>query len=127
MNQRILRELSRSASAMVDFHLLGKLPSCVNAPATPLRDLIEQIPPRARSEFKGVKLSPELGFNSRMQFHTLHQLYEWLGGNKKIVGNQTMPYMSWRNVNFNKKLTLQDLLKHTASIRRQLTWPVRDN
>jgi len=121
MNNRMMREICRNASAMVDFQLFGKLPATSKTPPTPLRDFIETIPPALRSEFKGIKLSPSLGFNCGMTFDSLHQLYSWLGGNQTLIGNQTMPYMSWRNMHFNKKVTIDVLLQHTAKSPTEAT------
>ncbi|QIR16635.1 hypothetical protein [Shewanella aestuarii] len=112
MNQQQIKELTRNPNALLRFHMYGELPRCTNTPATPLRDLIEIIPKRLWREFAGITLSPELGFKSKATFHSLTQLYQWLGGNKTLIGNQTLPYMTWRATQFRRQLTLEDLLAH---------------
>ncbi|GGB53058.1 hypothetical protein GCM10011607_11960 [Shewanella inventionis] len=114
MNTRIMKELTRNPEAFASFITKGELPQCKKSPETPLRNLIESIPMGIWTQFQGIRLSPALGFNSSLQFHSLHQLYRWLGGNQKLIGNQTLPYMSWRNVRFQTQLSIQDLIFHSA-------------
>ena len=115
MGNRAIQAMMRDPRALMRFHQTGRLPSSKPAPTTPLRELIELIPPRLRSRFKGVSLHPKLGFESSMTFRNLSQLYTWLGGNQTIVGNESMPYMHWRNRAFHKRLTIADLVVHCAS------------
>ncbi|EPR7483874.1 hypothetical protein ACU8KO_002498 [Vibrio alginolyticus] len=114
MSNRAIQAMMRDPRKLMRFQLTGQLPREVLAPPTPLRELIEQIPPRLRLRFRGVKLHPELGFNSSAQFHNLEQLHTWLGGNQTLIGSQTTPYMSWQNRGFQKKLKVSDLLKHCS-------------
>ncbi|MEF1300576.1 hypothetical protein QTO17_01425 [Vibrio owensii] len=115
MSNRAMQAMMRDPRKLMRFQQTGQLPREKATPSTPLRELIEQIPPRLRLRFRGVKLHPELGFNSSAQFQTLEQLYTWLGGRQTQFGSQTMPYMSWQNRGFHKKLKVSDLLKHCAS------------
>lgn len=103
MNSIAVRAMINNPKLAMEFHLTGKLPSVEMTPATPLRNLIDKIPMRMRSLFRGVKLSPELGFNSTMQFHTLEQLHSWLGANKKVVRGKRMPYMCGSTIKFHTK------------------------
>lgn len=111
--------LMKHPKALVKYHLTGQLPIERKAPSTPLRDLLECMPPRLRSEFKGIRLSPSLGFNSSMQFHTAEMLFKWLGGHNHVVGSQTMPYQSYINRGFTTKLKISDLSKHCAIVPNQ--------
>lgn len=119
MSQRAIQAMMRNPRHLMKFQTTGRLPSERPTPATPLRDLIEKIPPRMRLRFVGVKLHPSLGFNSSSQFNNLEQLYTWLGGGKTLIGSKTMPYMSWQNRGFRKKLTIADLIEHCAKVPSQ--------
>lgn len=90
---------------------LGKHPQRQPTIATPLRDLIETIPPALRYEFKGIRLHPDLGFNSSARFDNLQQLYTWLGGGVRSYDprSNSLPYVHWRDACFSKKLTIEDL------------------
>ncbi len=114
MDKTAVQAMIKNPKLAMEFQLTGKLPSVEMSPATPLRNLIDKIPMRMRSSFKGIKLSPELGFNSAMQFHTLSQLHTWLGANQKIVRGKRMAYMSYRKAGFTKRLTIDVLIEHCA-------------
>lgn len=114
MSNKAIQAMIRDPHKLMRFKLTGQLPREVPTPSTPLRELIEQIPPRLRYRFRGVKLDKELGFNSSAQFNHLEQLYTWLGGGETLIGNQTMPYMSWQNRGFRKQLKVSDLSKFCA-------------
>lgn len=114
MSSKQIQHMMRNPRALIKFQTTGQLPREQSTPSTPLRDLIDQIPPRLRVRFKGVSLSPKLGFNSSERFYTLQQLHQWLGAGETIIGNRTLPYMTRRNAGFRKKLTVNDLLEHCA-------------
>lgn len=114
MSRRKIQYMMKNPKALMDYQLRGQLPREQRAPSTPLRDLIEQIPPRLRVRFRGVTLGPKLGFTGRQQFQTLEQVFNWLGGSQTLVGNQTLPYQSWQDRRFTRKLTVNDLLPHCA-------------
>ena len=109
-----IKAMMRNPKAMMDFQLTGRLPRTKDAPTTPLREAIEKIPPRLRTQFVGIKLNPSLGFHSGAQFNDLSQLYTWLGGGKTLAGSQTMPYMGWVNRGFNKKITITDIVSNCS-------------
>ncbi|WP_017190566.1 hypothetical protein [Vibrio harveyi] len=116
MSHHAINAMMRNPKLLMDYQMTGRLPTVSDSPATPLRDLISRIPARLRLEFKGVRLSPALGFNSGAQFHNLAQLYTWLGADEKLIGNRTLPYMSWRIAAFNKPLTIADLIAHCSAV-----------
>lgn len=104
-----VKYMMRSPKKLMHFHLTGQLPKVCPAPTTPLLDLINTIPVRSWCQYVGVTVDNTLGFNGSRQFNSLHQLATWLGRNKNLIDNQTMPYQSWAIRGFNKKLTLDDL------------------
>lgn len=106
--------LMRNPKAFEAFKL-GKTPPYKPTIATPLRDLIETIPPALRYEFKGIRLHPELGFNSSARFNNLQQLYTWLGGGVNTFYPNTLPCVHWRKAQFNNKLTIDDLMRFSES------------
>ncbi|EGQ7973644.1 hypothetical protein I7Z51_002569 [Vibrio parahaemolyticus] len=116
MSHQAMNAMLRNPKQLIKYQMTGRLPRVSDAPATPLRDLISNIPPRLRLEFKGIRLSASLGFNSGAQFHNLEQLYSWLGADQKLIGSATMPYMSWRIAAFNKPLTLAELIPHCSTV-----------
>ena len=115
MTPNQLKAISRNPKAMMDFHLMRKIPTEKPCPSTPLRQLIESIPTIFWGHFNGVKLSPSLGFNSSLQFNNLHQLAAWLGHNKKNILYKRMPYQSWKINTFNNKLFIDDLLLSSSN------------
>ncbi len=115
MGNRAIQAMMRDPKKLMRYQTTGQLPSVKPSPATPLRNLIEQIPQGLRQHFKGITLHPSLGFNTAMQFHTLEQLHNWLGVNQFIVDNRSLPYMSWQIKYFSKELTVHDLIKHCSS------------
>ncbi|WP_221072344.1 hypothetical protein [Vibrio alfacsensis] len=112
---RAIRHLMHNPNALMRFHQTGEMPRPRDAPASPLRELLDRIPPRYHPLFRGIVLSPKLGFSRPVQFQTASQLYRWLGHNQKLFGNESLPYMSHQIRSFRERLTVDDLIAHCAS------------
>lgn len=114
MNRQQYNYLMRNPTAMMLYQMTGRVPRMEESPDTPLRALIRSIPPLERSRYKGIRLSPKLGFGCGLLFNDASQLYSWLGGDLTMI-HPNMPYMSYRLAGFRKNLTLVDLEAHCAS------------
>ncbi len=77
----------------------------VKTESTPLRCFLESIPVGQWAKYRGITVDHRLGFQGRLSFHTVYQLMNWLGHNKKVRKGQRMPYQSWMNRHFNKPIT----------------------
>lgn len=114
MKHSEMKNLMRNPMALHTFHTTGCYPKAKPAPSTPLRELIDSIPRIHWARYQGITLSPKLGFNCRIRFHSLSQLYTWLGGNAEIIRN-SMPYQH-RIIRSVKSVSMSDLIEHCSRV-----------
>ena len=110
MSNKQIRAMMRSPQKLIKFQMTGRLPSENKAPSTPLLELINKIPAGLWGRFIGVTIDHRVGFTGSRQFNSLHQVAQWIGHNKTIIDNQTMPYQSWTMRGFRQKVLLADLI-----------------
>ncbi|GMQ49644.1 hypothetical protein [Vibrio sp. 10N] len=115
---RTIKELMRNPNALAKFHLTGQLPTVTLQPSeeTPLRSLINHIPVRYWSMFRGTTLSRDLGFkNTAMKFSNLHQLMRYIGFNRKVARAERLPYQFYIDRS-KQTVTLSDLVEATRAV-----------
>ncbi len=116
ITQKQTQHLARNPQAYMQFKATGRLPATVR-PSSPLITLLEAIPPRLRLLIHGIRLSPDLGYPSGLQFHNAEQLLRWLKPSGEMLVCQSWPADSCRDKRFQRRLNLKDLKPHCA------TWP----
>ncbi|MDD3575467.1 MAG: hypothetical protein PHT38_01125 [Halothiobacillus sp.] len=115
MNSKQMRYITRNPRALMEFQTTGRLPRMKRLDS-PLIRLLEQYTPRQRMQMRGVRLHPDLGYQTGMQFHTGEQLYRWVKPSAEVLECENIPAESYRNKRFNRELTEDDLRKHCASL-----------
>lgn len=116
MNSKTLNKLMKRPHEFQKAMLNGGRVATRKPEQTPLLMLLRQIPPRLRMEFKGIRLSPKLGYNTGMPFANAHQLYRWLGGEEtELLASERLPSESYAIRSFRGPLSLETLASHCAS------------
>jgi len=111
MKRTQLNHLLRNPATMARYQATGRLPE-IKAPAGPLIQLLESIPPRYRLRITGLTIGPALGYGGSRQFHSAAQALNWC---KPPNPGMHTPAESWRDKHFVKPLYLDDLLAHASS------------
>lgn len=114
MNSRLLHRLVTRPQDMIRYQATGALPRTYR-PDSPLIRLLEEIPPRKRSLYQGVRLTPELGYQCDFRFHNAEHLLCWLKPEQEMFEDQAPPSASRRIPGFRKALSLEDLERACAS------------
>lgn len=114
MDSKTMRRLATRPQDMVRYQTTGKLPRTYR-PDSPLIRLLEEIPPRKRSLYQGIRLTPDLGYQCDFWFGTAEQLLRWLKPDEEVFEDQAPPSASRQIRGFRKTLTLVDLEKACAS------------
>lgn len=114
MNSKIMKELATNPRAHLEFTTTGRMPRLRDPLQTPLLRLLKQMGPRERGQYEGVTVSPELGYQCKIQFRTAEHLFRWLGGNEQHLERETIPGESYAIRHFQKSLTVEDLKAHAA-------------
>lgn len=109
MNNAQEKYLMRHPMAMEQYMRTGRKPACRKPLATPLWQCLSKLTPQARYGIKGITLCPALGYHCSIQFATAEQLYDYLGADRDIIGNASLPSEHYAIGAFTKKLTIQDL------------------
>lgn len=112
MQNKQIQAMIRNPIKMMRFQTTGKTPQVTSCPTSPLRALLEQIPPREWSLLGGITIGDALGFRGRHHFHSVGAAMQWLGFHKTTVDRQTMPYQSYMRRGFTQPLTIELLLEH---------------
>lgn len=107
-----IKALARSPKAQMDYMLRGKLPNTYT-PKSPLIELLENIPPRERLQFQGIRMSPKLGYETNQIFNNAEQLLRWLKPQQHMT--QPCPAESRKIQSFDKQLTIADLKSHCSN------------
>ncbi|MEQ6344822.1 hypothetical protein [Vibrio cyclitrophicus] len=115
MKQSEMKHLIRNPSALIRFNTTGHYQKARPTVSTPLRKLIESIPRDKWSRYKGVRLSPKLGFKAQIRFDSIAQMYRWLGGDAEVVGNRKMPYQYYI-INSVTNVSMDQLIEHCSKI-----------
>ncbi|WP_166256362.1 hypothetical protein [Marinobacter salicampi] len=113
MNSRLANWIASHPKALMDYKIQGKLPRMLR-PESPLISLLESIHPRDRQRIRGIRLSPELGYQTGQQFHNAEQLYRWLKPQAEMIEGEPFPAEAFRIKRFSKRLTLADLKDNCA-------------
>lgn len=120
----VTRYLLRRPHAAATAHITGKLPRAEEV-GSPLIKLLESIPARDRAlKWRGIRLSPKLGYLDAGIFANAAILLQWLKPKEYLVGSETTPAESRRLKQFNKSLTLADLACH-ANVHPEQPAPMR--
>jgi len=114
MNSKIMKELATNPRAQMRFQTTGQVPRLRDPLDTPLRQLLLTMSPRDRIQYRGIRLSPKLGYQNSQQFQNGEQLFRWLGGSDQLLERQTLPSEAWAIRSFQKRLTRADLAEHCA-------------
>lgn len=115
MNGKMSKYLMTHPKAMMDYQATRRLPQVRKPLNTPLRELLMSMGPRERMQYRGIRLSPKLGYNGNMRFDNGEQLLNWLGSPyEELIGQESLPSESWAIRNFRQKLTKEDLASHCA-------------
>lgn len=124
MNPRALRHALRHPAQFVRFQATGKLPRGTR-PGSPLIDLLESLTPRERAGIHGLKVDARLGYAGSRFFHSAEQALRWLKPHDEMF--ESWPAESWRDKQFRKALTIDDLAACAArlpeSLRARLAAP----
>ena len=108
---------SRQIDAMMRhphrFHT-GRVPREVRV-ESPLYDLISAIPPTLHSWFRGIRLSPELGYHGHHEFANGAQLARWLKPHDRMLETDSWPAESWRDKRFRGPVTIETLIRHCVN------------
>lgn len=115
MKSQEIKHLLSNPKALMQFQSTGQYKRAKRTVSTPLRELIESLPPTSWSQYRGIVLSPELGFNCNFNFNSLGQLYQWLGGRELRVSG-VMAYESYINRNVSA-VSKEALEKHCIMLR----------
>ena len=115
MNSKTLNKLMKRPHELQKAMLNGGRVATRKPEQTPLLALIGGIPPRLRMEFKGIHLSPKLGYSNGMVFNNAHQLYRWLGGEEgELLQSERLPSESCIIRSFRGPLSLETLISHCS-------------
>lgn len=112
MDSKIAKRITTNPKAMMDFHLMGKVPSLKSSNKTPLWILLSKISPRDRLRIMSIRLSPKLGYNSSATFGNAEQLFRWLGGNEKHGDWEHRPCDSCSINSFRGNISVEVLFQH---------------
>ncbi len=121
-----LHLLATRPSAYARFVTTGRLPRGVR-PQSPLIDLLRALAPRDRLSIRGVVVDARLGYQGRRQFHDAQQALNWLAPSDEVFG--FFPAESWRIKQFQRALTLDDLVANCsgAPAHLLLKYPLLQN
>jgi len=114
MNSKIAHRLATNPKAHMDLVSKGKMPKMREPSKSPLWLLLNSLGSSELGKIQGIRLGPELGYESSMVFGNGHQLFRWLGGRQSLGDWENLPAESMEIRAFHKKLTLEDLKKHCA-------------
>ena len=98
--------LLKSPRAMMEYHVLGRLPRG-KRPDSPLIRLLETLTPRERIAIEGIRIS-NLGYSTGHEFRNAEQLYRWLKPANEVFW--AYPAINVQNARFAVRLSLSDLL-----------------
>lgn len=121
ITRKQMQHLMRNPKAYMEHKASGALPRTI-MPASPLITLLESIPARLRSQIRGVRLDPSLGYQCRLQFHTAEQLLRWAKPASGMLECESWPAESSRLKRFNQRLKLEDLKAFSASWPGEEIW-----
>lgn len=96
-------------AALMKYHMTRQAPSMRKPTQTPLWVCLSKMTPRDRLDTKNIHLNPKLGYNCSLHFANAEQVFDYLGENRWIVGNQILPSESRIISSFKKTLTPADL------------------
>lgn len=113
MHPKQMRHLMRRPQAFMRHQMTGQLPRMIR-PSSPLITLLESLTPHQRLRYRGVRLSPALGYHTGHQFHNAEQLLRWMKPCDQMIEGEPWPAESFRDKRFAKTLTLEDLQRHCA-------------
>lgn len=111
MESRHISGLGRKPNAMVRYKRTGKLPKIIT-PTSPLIELLETIPSQQRRHYRGIRMSPALGYQCTFHFQNADQMYRWLKPAPRMREAQSWPAEQRRLKAFREQLTLRDLVAH---------------
>lgn len=123
MNSKIMKELATNPRAHMDVQATGRLPRLRYPLQTPLLQLLKSMGPRERGQYRGVRVSPDIGYQCKHEFPTAEHLFRWLGGNEQILERKSIPGESFAIRNFRKTLTVDDLKAHSQIYPGQAASP----
>lgn len=106
-----LHKMATNPAAYTKWLQTGRLPKG-EVPKGPLIELLRQLSPRDLAALRGVSVGQALGYNGQRTFSYGTQALRWAAPDKEVFGS--FPAKSWQRHN-QPKLTLDDLLEHTAS------------
>jgi hypothetical protein len=116
MNSKTLNKLMKRPHEFQKVLLRGGRVSTRRPEQTPLLILLSRIPPRLRMEFKGIRVTPSLGYSGGLTFNNAHQLYRWLGGEEtELLASEHLPSESRIIRSFRGPLSLETLSNACAS------------
>ena len=108
MHPKQMRYLIRRPQAMMRHQATGHLPQ-MKRPQSPLSTLLESLRAHDRLRFRGIRLSPNLGYQCGHPFHNAEQLLRWLKPDQNMIEGEPWPAESFRIKRFSKALTVDDL------------------
>lgn len=115
MDSRTMNRLVKRPQDMMRCQMTGRLPR-TKIPDSPLIRLLESIPPRERVHYRGVMISPELGYRGGFRFRDAEALLRWLKPSDRMFADEHFPAESRQIVGFNKRLTVEDLKAACAQV-----------
>lgn len=121
ISHKQMNHLMRNPQAYMKYRASGALPRTFR-PASPLITLLESIPARLRSQIRGVRADPSLGYQCGLQFHTAEQLLRWAKPASEMLESESWPAESYRIKRFNQRLKLEDLKAVSASWPGEEIW-----
>lgn len=121
ITRKQMQHLMRNPTAYMEHRASGALPRTIR-PASPLITLLESIPPCLRSQIRGVRIDPGLGYQCRFQFHTAEQLLRWVKPASEMLECESWPAEAYRLKRFNHRLKLEDLQAYSASWPGEEIW-----
>lgn len=108
LSRKQMKYLATHPRAMSKYQTTGRSPRSVK-PTSPLITLLESLPPRLRTQIRGVRLHPSVGYQCGHQFHTAEQMLRWLRPAREILENESWPAESYRIKQFRRELSLADI------------------
>ena len=116
MHPKQLRHLMSNPHALLKHQMTGRAPG-LQRPDSPLIRLLESMTAYERLRYRGVRLSPELGYQCGLQFHNAAQLLKWLKPDDVMLECDTWPAEQYRNKRLVTPLTVDDLKRHCTQHR----------
>lgn len=113
MHPKQMRHLMRRPQAFMRHQMTGQLPRMIR-PQSPLITLLESMRHHERLRYRGIRLSPELGYLTGQQFHNAEQLLRWLKPSDQMIEGEPWPAENFRIKRFAGRVTVEDLQRHSA-------------